>query len=438
MTPRRVRASFMLLTFLQSLAVGFPMGLIVLFVQGRGIDLLQVGVLIAIQSATVVLLELPTGGLADVWGRKRVLLLSFAAGALSSGIALAAFSFPVFAAAMILSGFSRALHSGTAEAMFVDALQEVEPEADLQQGFSLVMTAGGLGIAIGALAGGFVPSFFSGLPAEGTAIFTPLAMPVACALGLWLLTCVGTTFLLHEPVRTSPPAELEGVRAIALIVRQSIQFGLKDRLTLTLISAISMTSLAFLAIEVYWQPHFADLQDAAQPDTRAFGAIFAVTLFLAAGGSALAGLFGRLTGRRYALANALVTGLLGVAILIFAAQTAFSFALVGFWLVHLAYGVTQPTFQALFNSAIPADKRATLISFQSLTTRAGMLVGGLGLGFLASRFSIPWAFRASAATLLAVVPLYLYAASLPSRSPASPRPGPGAPAEAGAGAVLHD
>jgi len=44
----------------------------------KGLDLFQIGLAIAVYSATVMALELPTGGLADSTGRKRVYLYSLA------------------------------------------------------------------------------------------------------------------------------------------------------------------------------------------------------------------------------------------------------------------------------------------------------------------------------------------------------------------------
>ena len=42
----------------------------------KRLDLFQIGIVMAVYGTTVILLELPTGGLADAIGRKRVYLIS--------------------------------------------------------------------------------------------------------------------------------------------------------------------------------------------------------------------------------------------------------------------------------------------------------------------------------------------------------------------------
>ncbi|MFL6292778.1 MAG: MFS transporter [Thermoanaerobaculia bacterium] len=410
--PLRVKLSFSLLAFIYSFATGLPLGLIVLFVQGRGISLLEVGVLLAVQSGAVVVLELPTGGLADVWGRKKVLVLSFSAGAACMAVALVSTSFLGFAIAMLLSGLSRALLSGAAEALLVDSLREVAPEANLQQAFAQVWIAAALGVGLGALAGGFIPGWFAGLPPDGPAVFTRLSMPLVFSLAIWLVLVVAASLLLRDPLATATSAASGGARAIAAVVRQAVTFGLRNRLVAVLIAAASLTALAFSGIEAFWQPHFARLLDSGTAQTRLFGALAATTFVLSALGSALGAPLSKLARGRHGLVSAFAAALSGGAAILLARQAGLRGAVAGFWAVYLLSGLAGPVFQALFNDAIPADKRATLISFLTLCMRAGVLAGGLGLGYLASHFSIPAAWIASGCVAFATVPLYWYAESL--------------------------
>ncbi|MCZ7671108.1 MAG: hypothetical protein M5U34_30175 [Chloroflexi bacterium] len=68
------------------------------FLQARGMSLFQVGVAMGIYSFTIVLLEVPTGGLADAVGRKRVALVAYSLMAAMMVALLFAFSFPAAAA----------------------------------------------------------------------------------------------------------------------------------------------------------------------------------------------------------------------------------------------------------------------------------------------------------------------------------------------------
>jgi len=432
-TTPSITIRFSAITFLFALALGFPLGVVVLFIQGRGISLLEIGLLVAIQAATVVVLELPTGGLADVWGRKKVLLLAFAAGVGSTAIHLASFSFASFAAAMLLSGACMALFSGTAEAMFVDALKAVDPDVNLQKSIAAMMSMQGLGMGLGAVAGGFVPRFFAGLPDEGTAILTPLAMPLVMSLAAWLLALLAVAVLVRErpAAERLSPTRQRGPRAIVDVMKQSVVLTFHDRLILVLMSVSAVYALAFAGIEAFWQPHFASLQQTPQIDTRAFGAVYAATFMFKSVGSGLAGVVSGWSGKRYGLVCALSVVLMTAAFVFFWLQVGWIGVLIGFWGIYLLSGLVTAAFQALFNSAIPSDKRATLVSLQALAMRAGVLVGAPAFGWLAERFSIPSAWRCGALVLVFGVPLFLYAERLYSQRGGAAEPAAGEPSPLG-------
>lgn len=395
--------------------MALPTGVMILFVQGRGVTLVEVGVLVAISAITVVLLELPTGGLADVWGRKKVLLASSAAGIVSAMVLLVSFSFSTMALAMVLLGVNLALFSGTAEALLVDSLKEADPGVNLQKTMSAILMMQGFGMALGAVLGGFIPRWFQDLPAEGTAVFTPLAMPIAASMSTAIVALFFIATLLHEPAVAQPrsASDLQGVRAIADVIRQALVLVSKDRLILLLMSAAALYSFAFAPAEFFWQPHFANLQESltgvAQTDTRAFGFIAAMLFVFSGVGAGLAGLTSRWTGKRYTLACAGAMAFLAGALVIFSLQTGWYAAVAGFWAVYMFSGLGAAIFQPLVNSAIPSDKRATLISFQSLAMKSGLFLSAPSLGFVAQRYSIPLACRWGAVFMLLAVPLLLYA-----------------------------
>jgi len=52
--------------------VGLLIPVMALLQLEKGLDLFQIGITIAVYSGTVILLELPTGGLADAIGRKSI------------------------------------------------------------------------------------------------------------------------------------------------------------------------------------------------------------------------------------------------------------------------------------------------------------------------------------------------------------------------------
>ena len=297
----------------------------------------------------------------------------------------------------------------------MDSLREVAPEGDLHHGFSQIWIASALGIGSGAMVGGFIPGWFPGLAPNGPAILTRLSMPILVSMGVWLAVALGTAILLREPTAKAATAARSGAKGIADVVRQSVAFAVKSRLVSTVILAASLSALAFSAVEAFWQPQFARLLGSAADHSRLFGAIVAATFVLSVLGSALGRPIDRLARGRHGLISALASCFLGAVTIAMALQMGFRGALVGFWVIYLLTGLAGPVLQALFNDSIPAENRATLISFLTLCMRAGVLAGGLGLGFLASHFSISVAWIASGCVALATAPFYLYVESLRSR-----------------------
>ena len=101
-TVKEIQRIYHLVISLFWLATALPISLLVLFAQARGLDLFQVGIVMGLYSLTIVVLEVPTGGLADTIGRKRVAILAYTVTLLSGMVLLGAFSFPIFVAGLWL------------------------------------------------------------------------------------------------------------------------------------------------------------------------------------------------------------------------------------------------------------------------------------------------------------------------------------------------
>ena len=72
----RTRRRFVALTALRWFPTGVVLPVMVLLMRQRGLDLGEVGMVLAVYSLVTAALELPTGGLADVIGRRPVLVIS--------------------------------------------------------------------------------------------------------------------------------------------------------------------------------------------------------------------------------------------------------------------------------------------------------------------------------------------------------------------------
>jgi hypothetical protein len=386
--------------------------LLVLVPQARGIGLADIGILMAVHGAVAVVLEVPSGAVADAAGRRRTLL---AGAALTAG-ALTAFAlargFALFAAAEALMAAGRAAISGSLEAWFVDARRTIDPGAPLRRPLSLASAFGALGLAAGALFGGLTAQLDLGLAARGDdhlLIYSP-AILAGAGFAVVYLTLVAA-FVRGPgsgPAGTSAERGLAAMRQVATAAAGSLRAASPVRL---LLAAAVGLGVAVATVETLWQPRLSDLLGGAAGSTALFGALVAVSMLAVAAGAALApALSARVGGEArplYALA-----AIAGAAAASGRARAGvpwlFAVAFVAF---YASLGVIEPLHQELLHDAVPSDARATMLSASSLSEQLGGVASSLTLPRLAAGSGIGVAFWITAGVLAAVA---LVARALPS------------------------
>jgi MFS family permease len=404
---KEIQRTYYLVISLFWLATALPISLLVLFAQARGLDLFQVGITMGLYSLTIVLLEVPTGGLADTIGRKRVAILAYSVTLLSGIVLLGAFSFPTFLFGFMLSGVGRALSSGALDAWFVDALKAANPEFDLQPAFAKVGTYSLLSLGVGTLGGSLIPGLFKDLPVDGTAVFTPLSMPIAIAGVVFLLLLLAVIFLVKEErPSTRENTWLDGVREIPAMIKTAVSLTRQNHIFLFLLGVTSVSGFVLVSLESFWQPHFANLFGGSEGNTVWFGVIM--------GGNFLVGMLGNMIvtpvskalRKRYALVAAIFQGLRGIILIGLALQSNLPVAVLLFWLVYLNMGAVNSPHSTLLNEQIPSEQRSSMLSIESLASYLGSAVGGILLGYIAEQLSISIAWLISGGAL--VLSLFLY------------------------------
>ncbi len=96
---------------------------IILFFREAGLSFLQIGTLFSIREVAINLMEIPTGIIADSFGRKKAMVFSFTSYILSFLVFFFSSGFAFFAIAMVLFAAGEAFRSGTHKAMIVDYLK---------------------------------------------------------------------------------------------------------------------------------------------------------------------------------------------------------------------------------------------------------------------------------------------------------------------------
>ncbi|MFE7773811.1 MFS transporter [Streptomyces sp. NPDC057445] len=399
--PRTARRRFAAVTFLFWLPVGLYIPSQVLLIGERGMSLATITSLFAVHSLTVAALELPTGGLSDVIGRRPVLA---AAGVLNlTALVLLALGTGVWtlALAMFLMGSGRALSSGPAEAWYVDTVQAHSgPGAELHTGLARAGSAAAAALAAGTLAGGALPWLLGLGPDRGawlgaatSGLVLPLSVPplFGAAVGLVFVTYVLTR--LPEPPRARA-ALRDVLRGVPATVLGGLRLGAGDFVVRRVVLTAGAAGAALGVVELLTPGRAAALTGAPESGAVLFASLACAGFVCTAVGSHAAPFAVRRAGSsERALLAALglsATGLLllGVTVL-WTGPAALVLAATGYGLIYLGIGAAGPSENELLHRRVESAGRATALSVQSLALQ---LIGAL-IGLVAGRLPagpLPW------------------------------------------------
>src|SRR3954468_17296523 len=284
--PQTIRSAtrrLVALTVLRWLPVGLQAPITVLLAQSRGLSLAEIGVLFTVHGAVVVVLELPTGGLADVLGRRPVVVAGAVLYLLSCLVFATATSFPGFLAGVLLLGLGRALDSGPVEAWYVDTVHRIDPAADVAPGLAKHGAADGGSLAVGAVVGGLLPALLGGAGATG------LALPY---LGAAVLDVVFIAVVLRLLTEDRPPREgsvaaslAAGARAVPAAGADSVRLSVPDGPLRLVLLLTAVGGVGLVVCELLGPGRFADLAGGRDGGAAVYGTVLAISFAAAAVGA---------------------------------------------------------------------------------------------------------------------------------------------------------
>jgi MFS family permease len=397
-SSERLTRNFILLRALRWLPVGLVLPFLILTPVARGLGLGAVGAVFAVHSAVLILLEVPSGALADSLGRRRVLLVGAALTAASLGTFAVAQSVPAFMASVAALGTGRALISGALEAWYVDSLRALDPLAPLARGLSRGTAAEGLAMALGALSAGALVSITDPADAASGALAGyGLAALVGAGAALVYLGAVAA--LVHEPPRAADLHDAgQGMaRRIGTVLATAREEAVASVIVRVILVTAIACGFAMSAVELLWQPHLAELLGSGRGHGFAFGALAAASMVAVALGAALSPRLRQSLGLRVAYLAAL--GLVAVFTAALGGVDVSVVFVLLYLLTYLNYGFLDPLHAELLNDAVGSQARATLISADSLAAQGGALVANLTVGVLAAAEGTATAWAVAGALL---------------------------------------
>ncbi|GAA2410933.1 hypothetical protein GCM10010255_54540 [Streptomyces coeruleofuscus] len=398
---RAARRRYVTVCALLWLPPGLGMASLVLLFSERGMSLAAVAGLFAAHSLTVAALELPTGGLSDVLGRRPVLAMAGALNVVAFALVGLGTTAWVLTAGMVLMGAARALASGTAEAWYVDTVQAHSgPDAELRTGLARGGSATSAALAAGILLGGALPWLLGVGPDLGARLseatsgaVLPLSVPVLLGAAVRIVFVCYVLTVLREPPR--PAATPRSVlRGVPVTVLGGLRLGGRDALVRRVLLTAAAVGSALAVVELLMPGRTAALTGAIGSGAMAYAALSCAGFVCGGVGSHLAPFAARVAGSGERAVLVCLGGCAGGMLLLgVTASTTHllgtALAVVGFCLFHLGIGAASPNENELLHRRVPSAQRATALSVQSLAQQLVGALTGLAVGVLPSG-PLPW------------------------------------------------
>ncbi|MEL6928824.1 MAG: MFS transporter, partial [Cyanobacteria bacterium J06600_6] len=366
------------LYFLRGLAFAwFPISTIILFYESFGLDIEQIVLLKTILSLSVLVLEVPSGYLADLWGRKTCLVVGSGVWISSWLIYCTGSSFMEFAIAEILAGVAGSLISGANTALAYDTLLQLGREQDYQIWEGRLVAIAGISEAVCGLIGAAIAAIN---------LVYPFYLQTFC---LVIYFCLALTLVEPERHATKrpPPQKLNQLKKILADIYQRPQLR-----WLILLSSV-FSSASFLIV---WLSQ--DYLQQLDLPIQAFGwawAIFHLGMSLASVNSHH---LQRILGMKRAIL--ILIGALAISYICLGniRQVWGSIFIMGIYLVR---GFCTPLILNRLNQQIPSAVRATVLSINSLVFRIAFAIAAPLVGAIASRYNLFLSFRLAGCLFLA-------------------------------------
>lgn len=372
-----------LFQFLSSFQLFWPIWVLYL-TDYRKFTLTQVSGLEALFWLVVVITEVPTGAIADRFGRKTSLLASAACTTVAILVFGAASNYWIVLVSYIAWGFGLTFASGADSALLYESLKALGREHEYQRV---------AGINFGLFSAGALGGLLVGAP---VAAATNLAFPILLGSGIMFVALL-VVFTFKEPAIDHGEPRLDYRRLISESARTAWRLPSVRWMIICAGLLLATQNASF----VFAQP-FLDRHDVP---VQLFGFVQAPMRAM--------GIFGSLLAVRATASFGFRGTLVGCAVLLVV-----SYALLGGWhsvyafagigIITLSFSMTQPIVVDYLNKRIPSNQRATILSFRNLLTSIGIVALQPGLGVIADHVSLTAVFWTSAVVVAVFVPPVLY------------------------------
>jgi MFS family permease len=369
----------------------------ILFLVEKGLSYTQIGILYAAREVITNVLELPSGILADSFGRKKALAGSFLA-YISSFVVFFLFQdFWLFLLAFGMFGVGEAFRSGTHKGMIVDYLKLNKWEAQSGNYYGHTRSWSQMGSALSALAAGLIV-FWGG---SYEIIFLYSIIPYVLNFFLILSYPKALDRSFDPSVRKNRPTLKATFRILIHMLKQ-------PRVLAIIYSSAAHT--AYLrAIKDYIQIVMVNLSlilpimlymDAEKKNGIVIGLLYFFIFLATSQASKYSDKLARKSRRNISYVTLLVAFLAGILSGATYSYEIWVFSLLAFAVIYVAENVRKPVLTGVVARAVPKEILTSVISAQSLLRTILTMLLAVVFGLLADFYGIGVSLMAVSGLLL--------------------------------------
>lgn len=322
----------------------------VLYLAFRGMSLAEIGMLEAVYHITGLIFELPTGAIADIYGKKFSVVLGRILSVISCILMITSNSFWGYALSFALSAAGMNLNSGAAEALVYDSLKELGEEENYKLIWGKISFVMSIAQGVSVLIGGIL--------ADVRFLYAYIAGTI---LQIGALIAAGN---FNEIPMNRDNERQQGSVLLQQIVT-SVNVLKVRRFVLYLILFSALTDSLQTTVHFYSQKYFSDMGYSK----TIIAIICAISSFVEAASAKYAYKIERklkFKGMLISIAAVNIIALVGLAMFK-------NLAVVFYIIIFITGGMGYTVFSDYINSGISSKYRATILSFSSLCFSAFMI-----------------------------------------------------------------
>lgn len=354
----------------------FFLPIVYVFFQDNGLSLTQIFIIEAIFSVGLVLFEVPTGAVADYYGKKTSLVLGSVIWIISCVLFSFGSGFYTFTFAYLIWALGAAFLSGADTALLYDILHKDNQKEYFKKYQGNAKFIGLVAISLASLLGGYLASF--------SMRYTFIASAIAFfAMFLILIS------LKHKE------DEKEEQESYTQIIKDSFSIIKKSSILVWLFAY----SAVFMVIFKLTQPSTQIYMNLANLDIKYFGFASAIFFIIAAVASKLTDKF----EKKFQKYSYLILSILMILSTFLVSQFVFKLGFLIFGILFFATSINSIIVQHEVLENSPKSKHSTILSFNNLFDRLIFVIISPLWGFGMEKLGLPNAFfYASLITIITI------------------------------------